>query len=107
MKNKGRFGPRYRNDLIGFVGETRYREFVTGFSITDFVFFDQAENTVAGPFKGPLGYYLTRVKRRTPPSRPLNLAEPKHVELLTDDWLRVAFGAYMREAVKGAKVQGL
>lgn len=107
MKNKGRFGPRYRNDLIGFVGETRYREFVTGFSITDFAFFDQAVGTVAGPFKGPIGWYLTRVKNRTPPSRPLNLAEPKHVELLTDDWLRTAFAAYARASLKNAKVEGL
>lgn len=107
MKNKGRFGLRYRNDLVGFVGETRYREWVTGFSLTDFVFFDQAEGTVAGPFKGPQGWYLTRVKRRTPPSRPLNLAEPKHIELLTDDWTRVAFNAFGVQSTKAARIEGL
>jgi hypothetical protein len=107
MKNRGRFGLRYRNDLQGFVGETPYRHWVTGDSITDFTFFDQAEGTVAGPFKGPLGYYLTRVQRRTAPTRPLNLGEPKHVDLLRDDYLRVAFVDYAKEARAKAEVKGL
>ena len=106
-KKKGRFGPRYRNDLISFVGETYFTNWVTGESLTDYLFFDQAEGTVAGPFKGPQGWYLTRVNKRTGASRPLNLAEPKHVELLRDDYLRVAFNKYSKEAVEQATVAGL
>jgi hypothetical protein len=106
MKKRGRFGLRYRNDLQGFVGETPYSHWVTGESITDYAFFDQAEGAVAGPFKGPLGYYLTRVQRRLPPTRPLNLGDPKHVDLLKDDYLRVAFVDYAKEAVKKADVKG-
>ena len=105
-KKKGRFGPKYRNDLIGFVGETPYSEWVTGECITDRMFFDQAESSIAGPFRGPLGYYLTRVNRRTPPSRPLNLSDPKHLGLLRDDYLRWAFIQYSREAVAKAQVSG-
>jgi hypothetical protein len=107
MKRKGRFGPRYRNDLITFVGETYYTQWVTGTSITDYVFFDQTEGSVAGPFKGPMGYYLTRVMRRSPPTRPLNLSEPKHVDLLREDFLRAAFIQYSKEAVAKAQVTGL
>ncbi len=106
MKNRGRFGLRYRNDLQGFVGETPYSHWVTGTSITDYVFADQAENTVAGPIRGPQGYYITRVQRRTPPSRPLNLGDPKHVDLLKDDYVRSTFNAYSQEAREGAVVQG-
>jgi hypothetical protein len=106
MKMKGRFGPHYRNDLNNFVGETFYSDWVTGRSITDYVFFDQTEGTVAGPFRGPQGYYITRVLRRTPPTRSLNLSEPKHLELLREDWLRVKFIAYAREAVEKADIQG-
>jgi hypothetical protein len=106
MKMRGRFGPHYRNDLNTFIGETYYSNWVTGRSITDYVFFDQAEGTVAGPFKGPQGYYITRVLRRTPPTRSLNLSEPKHLELLRDDWLRVGFVQYAKEAVAGADVKG-
>jgi hypothetical protein len=70
------------------------------------MFFDQAESSIAGPFRGPLGYYLTRVNRRTPPSRPLNLSDPKHLGLLRDDYLRWAFIQYSREAVAKAQVSG-
>jgi hypothetical protein len=106
MKNRGRFGLRYRNDLQGFVGETPYSHWVTGTSITDYVFAEQAENTVAGPIRGPQGYYITRVQRRTPPSRPLNLGDPKHVDLLKDDYVRSTFNTYAQEARAAATVQG-
>lgn len=106
MKNRGRFGLRYRNDLQGFVGETPFSHWVTGASITDYVFADQAENTVAGPFRGPQGYYITRVQRRTPPTRPLNLGDPKHIDLLKDDYVRTSFIAYAQEARKMADVKG-
>jgi hypothetical protein len=106
MKNRGRFNLRYRNDLQGFVGETPFSHWVTGASITDYVFSDQAENTVAGPFRGPQGYYITRVQRRTPPTRPLNLGDPKHVDLLRDDYVRTSFITYAEEARKAAEVKG-
>jgi hypothetical protein len=106
MKMKGRFGPHFRNDLVSYIGETYFTEWTTGNSITDYVFYEQAEGTVAGPFKGPQGYYITRVLRRTPPTRGLNLSEPKHLELLRDDWLRFHFVKYAREAVEKAEVQG-
>lgn len=107
MKKRGRFGMRYRNDLQGFVGETPYRHWVTGDSLTDYTFSTQAEGTVAGPFKGPMGWYLTRVQRRTPPTRPLDLGNEKHVEFLREDYLRVAFVEYAREARKQAEYSGV
>jgi hypothetical protein len=106
MKMKGRFGPHYRNDLNPYIGETYFTDWVTGNSITDYVFFDQAEGSVAGPFKGPQGYYITRVLRRTPPTRGLNLGEPKHLDLLKEDWLRTSFIKYAKEAVAQADVKG-
>jgi hypothetical protein len=106
MKMKGRFGPHYRNDLNTYVGETFFSDWCTGRSITDYVFFDQTEGTVAGPFRGPQGYYITRVLRRTPPNRSLNLSEPKHLELLREDWLRWKFNQYSKEAAEKAEVQG-
>ncbi len=105
-KKKGRFGPRYRNDLIGYVGESPYSEWVTGESITDHIFFDQAEGTVDGPFRGPLGWYLTRVIKRTPPLRPLDTADPKVRKLLEDDYVRRSFIQYTKEAVARAKIRG-
>jgi len=105
-KRRGRFGSRYRNDLIGCVGESAYTEWVTGECITDWIFFDQPLNSVTGPFRGPLGWYLTRVTRRTPPSRPLKLDDPEHRRLLREDYLRHAFVEYSKEAVARAKIRG-
>lgn len=107
MKKRGRFGLRYRNDLQGYVGETAYLHWVTGECITDRAFFDCPENQVIGPFKGPQGYYLVRVARRLPPTFPLNIAEPKKLELLKNDYLRAAFIEYTKEAVAKADVKGM
>jgi hypothetical protein len=106
MKMKGRFGPHYRNDLNPYIGETYFTDWVSGRSITDYVFFEQPEGTVAGPFKGPQGYYITRVLRHIPPTRSLNLGEPKHMDLLKQDWLRWSFIQYAKEAVAQADVKG-
>jgi hypothetical protein len=105
-KKKGRFGPHYRNDLISYVGESSYTEWLTGQCITDRIFHDQEPGTVAGPFRGPLGWYLTRVKGRTPPARPLDLSDPKSMQLLKDDYLRYAFIQYSKEAVAQAEIKG-
>jgi len=106
-KQKGRFGERYRNDLQGMIGESPYHQFVRGFSITDFVFFEQQIGTIAGPFKGPHGYYLTKVMRRTPPTRPLNVADERHVGLLRDDYIPFSLIGYCEEAFEAAEVEGI
>lgn len=106
MKKRGRFGPKYRNDLQGYVGETPYTHWLSGESITDRAFFEVPEGSVQGPFKGPLGYYLVRVSRRLPPTYPLNTAEPKKADLVKNDYLRVAFIEYTKAAVAKADVKG-
>jgi hypothetical protein len=106
-KNKGRFGPRYRNDLLGFMGETPYGDYVWGGTVTDKAFFDQDVNTVAGPFRGPLGYYITRINRRAPASRPLTLADPWQYERIKENYVEMAFRDYSREALAAAEVRGL
>ena len=107
QKLKGRFGDRYRNDLESMVGESPYQHFLYGDSVTDRAFFGQEIGTVIGPFKGPVGYYLTRVVKRTPPTRPLNVNNEKHLELLRDDYIRYALIEYAEESLKQAKVEGL
>ena len=104
---KGRFGERYRNDLQGMIGESPFHQFVRGFSITDYVFFEQQVGTVAGPFKGPHGYYLTKVMRRMPPTRPLNIGDDRHVGLLREDYVPFSLIGYCEEAFQSADVKGI
>ena len=106
-KQKGRFGERYRNDLQGMIGESPFVQFVSGYSITDHVFFDQQVGTIAGPFKGPHGYYLTKVMRRKPPTRPLNVADERHLGLLREDYIPFSLIEYCEEAYSTAAVEGL
>jgi len=106
-KKGGRFGPKFRNDLLGFVGETPFDGFVFGDLLTDFLFYEQEINTIAGPFCGTKGYYITKVVRRTGPTRSLSLSEPHHVQRVKDDYLRVAFRDYAQEALAKAEVKGL
>ena len=103
-KQLGRFGERTRNDLRSLMNESAYVYFLRGSLITDEIFFEQPMGTVAGPFKGPYGYYLTKVLKRTPPSRPLNVNDERHLELLRDDWYRISFIEYAHEAL--AQSQG-
>jgi hypothetical protein len=106
-KKCGRFGAKYRNDLMGFMAETPFVDFLHGGLLTDYAFFEQDPGTVAGPFCGPLGYYIIKVVRRTPPSRPLSPNEPRHLERLLEDYFRVAFRDYCHESLRLADVQGL
>lgn len=107
FKMKGRFGDRYRNDLETQVGESYYYHFLHGTSVTDHIFFDQEVGTVDGPFEGRVGYYLTRLNRRGPPTRPLNVQNEKHLELLRDDYVRYSLIAYAEESLRQAQVSGL
>lgn len=106
-KQKGRFGERTRNDLRGLLNESPFTHFLYGQLLTDQIFFDQPLGIVEGPFVGPDGYYLTKVLRRTPPTRPLNVRDERHLELLREDWLRESFVWYAHAALAKAQVVGL
>jgi len=103
----GRFGERTRNDMRSLLTESPYLNFLNGGLLTDAVFFKIPIGSVAGPMRGPQGWYLAKVVKRTPPIRPLNVNDERHVELLQDDWARIAFIEYAHEALDQAEVNGL
>ena len=107
MKQKGRFGLMTRNDLERAIGESPYLQFLFGSSITDAIFFDMQPGSTEGPYAGPKGYYIIHLKTRTSPTNPLNLNEPKHIDLLKEDFVRREFVDYAHEALKKADVKGL
>lgn len=106
-KMKGRFGERYRNDLLNVIEESDYTAWVDGASVTDTAFYDVEVGTVSAPIRGPRGYYLIYVKKRNPPTSQLALANEAHRKLLLEDWARTAFMQYAKEAVEQADVKGL
>lgn len=106
-RQRGRFGERTRNDLRSMLSESPYSEYVNGGLLTDHLFFDQPIGTVAGPFPMKWGWALTKVLRRTPPTRPLNVNDERHLELLREDWYRVSFVDYAKQALEEAEKVGV
>jgi hypothetical protein len=107
MYKHGRFDASYFGTLQREIGESAYDEWVRGESITRHVFFEQPVGTCAGPFRGPLGQYLTFVhQRESVRQRPIGLRDAKLVAELERLVVRWEFADYTREAVAQADVVG-
>jgi len=108
---KGKLGQQTRNQILSLLGESEYRIFLYGKSVTDRLFFDQKRGTIEGPFKGPHGYYITRHMGQTPPVTPLNLNEPVHRNIAVEYYVRAAMNAKAQElyeaAMEEGRIQGL
>lgn len=106
-RNQGRFGRAYRSDLQQMLGETLQTQIALGSSLADHVFFEQKEDTIEGPVRGPQGYYFTRVVARLAAKNPLDLRVEANRNQVEDEALRLAFLQYAREALASAKIDGL
>ncbi len=106
-RKNGRFGERSRNDMRSLLVESPYVNFLNGGLLTDEIFFNLPVGSIAGPLRGPDGWYLAKVNKRSPTQRPLNINDEKHMELLRDDWVRISFIEYAHEALDNADVVGL
>jgi len=91
FKNGGRFSARGFRDLRYLLDESPFTRLIEGRLLTDSIFFDQALDTIGGPYRGPWGYYLVKVLDRTPPLRPIDPESERHVELLREHWIRLSF----------------
>ena len=107
FKFKGQWGEEIRNNILTKTEESNYTTFLYGDPLADYAFFEQPPGVVGGPFRGPYGYYLTRVFGRTPYVRPLDLTEPRHFDLAREYYLRDAFTRKSRELMLAADIQGL
>ncbi len=106
-QTKGRFRNIQRNGLLRELGESDYGMFVSGDSITDFIFFEQEVGTLGQPRRGPLGWYLPHLKGRTKPPARLTLDEATLEELVLDDYLSTGLMNYAQELVEKSEVYGL
>jgi hypothetical protein len=110
---KGTFGdqPQTRNQLQGYIGDSDYRSFLFGTAVTDQIFFEQKMGSIDGPWRGPKGYYIARITGKTPPTKPLDLNEPKHREIVEYFYLKNSMAAralaLLREGIANGNVKGL
>jgi hypothetical protein len=106
-KNKGRFGAKNRNELLQIVGDNDYSMFLLGSSIVDHVFFEQEVGTIDGPFKGPHGYYITKVVNRLPPTNSRPMSRSGYKDLVEQDYIATYLIQFAEEELARAEVRGL
>jgi hypothetical protein len=110
---KGTFGDQAqtRNQLLNYMMESEYRTLLYGPPATDHIFFEQKMGTIDGPFRGPKGYYISRITGKTPPSRPLDLKEPVHRQIAEHHYLKNALNAralaLLGEGVTSGDIKGV
>lgn len=110
---KGTFGDQQltRGQLVSYLMESDYRIFLFGPSVSDHIFFEQKMGSIDGPFRGPKGYYISRLTGKTPPSKPLDLKEPVHRQIAEHYYLKNAINtrsqALFEEGVKSGQVSGV
>lgn len=109
MKNRGRFqgSTMTRNDMKRAIGESSYSHFMEDFEIVDQIFFGMEPGTVAGPFQGPMGYYICYLKTKLPPTNPLNVRDERHLSMIQEDYTRMSFTDFCHAALDEADVKGL
>jgi hypothetical protein len=104
---KGKFPqPQTRNQLMNLLGESEFKRLIWGPTVTDQIFYEQKRGTVAGPFKGPHGYYISLLRGGTPPVAPLNLNEPVHRDIAVEYYVRNALNAKVQELLAAALEEG-
>ena len=106
LLNKGKFGSQTRNRLINYMGESEYLSFLYGPSITDHIFFEQPVGSIEGPFKGPKGYYITRLLSRGSPNSLLDMNVPVHRQLVETYYLRNELVHKSEELLAKAQEEG-
>ncbi len=107
LRNRGKFGPKNRNSLLQMVAENDFEIFINGSSVGDAIFFDIETGKIGGPYKGPYGYYIARVKSRTPAIKSYDLADATHRPSIEMDYLQVRFNQFAAQAMAEAEVEGL
>jgi hypothetical protein len=107
LAGRGLFRNFQRNNLLRELGESEYFSFLNGGTLTDFIFFDQAVGTLGQPVRGPYGWYLPRLLRRSVPPPRLPIKEETLKTMVTDDYVGTSLREFARELVSKNEVYGL
>lgn len=104
---KGKFGEQTRSQLLQYISESEYRLYLYGAPlISDYIFFEQKMGSIDGPFRGPKGYYITRLTGKTPFSRPLDIKQPVHREILELNYLKNKMNGRAHELLAKGAAEG-
>lgn len=104
---KGRFRDVQRNGLIGRLGESDFGYFLSGTCITDFIFFGQEVNSLGQPMRGPYGWYLPRLLKRSKAPQRLPMDEDTLNELIEDDYVTTKLAEFAQALIAKSEVYGL
>lgn len=104
---KGQFRNIQRNGLLPQLGESDFTLFLNGTSVTDFIFFDQEVGSLGQPMRGPWGWYLPRLLRRTRAPERVTMDQPTMDLLVLDDYLNYHLNSWAQELIKSSQVYGL
>jgi len=104
---KGRFRNVQRNGLLGRLGESDYDIFLSGSCVTDFVFFEQEVTSLGKPMRGPYGWYLPRLLKRTKAPSRLPMDENTLGDLIRDDYYTCGLSDFAQELIAKNEVFGL
>ena len=93
--------------MLRELGEADYSMFLSGTSVTDFIFFEQEVQSLGQPMRGPLGWYLPRLIRRTKPPARIPMDEATMRDLVIDDYRTTEMNSYAQKLIKESEVYGL
>ena len=106
-KAKGRFRAVTRNQLMQYLEESEYWQFLNGKTVTDFIFFEQEPGSVAKPMRGPHGWYIPRLRTRTPAPENVNLTEENLIIMAEQDYTLQRLSEFVQEIIASNEVYGL
>jgi hypothetical protein len=104
-KNKGRFAPMARNEMLGEMGENEFTLFIDGSSVTDEFFFFTAQGSISDVFKGRHGYYIGRVTTRTAPQGARGLDDVDMRSMVVQDYVNQRFNEFTHDVYVAASAK--
>lgn len=104
---KGRFRGKQRNVLLTLLGESECWQFLNGSTLTDYIFFEQEPGTVGQPVRGPFGYYIPRLLRRSPSPETLDMDDELLITLAEQDYTLLRLTEYVQNLIDNSEVYGL
>jgi len=107
ITDKGRFRNKQRNILMKNLDESDYWLFLNGDSITDYIFYEQEVEQIGRPMKGPRGWYIPLLRRRSDPPARLSTSEENMRTLIEQDYLNYHLRMYVRDLVRDNEVYGI